>query len=337
VPRYVLETVAFGGIIIITLYLLLLKKDMNQVLPILSLYAYAGYRLMPALQNMFAGVARARYFLPSLDILHQNIKSHFEEATTHSSSVSKRHKPLIFEDHIKFDNVSFRYPGCTEPVIKQLSMVIRANTTIGLVGATGAGKTTLVDIISGLLRPESGRLLVDNEEISQNNIFSWQQSIGYVPQQIYLLDDALCRNVAFGISDDDIDRQAVIDALKIANLYDFVSRELPNGLDAIIGERGICLSGGQRQRLGLARALYHRPKMLILDEATSAVDGITENVIMDALAALDHQKTIVVIAHRIATVKECDLIFIMDDGKIVDSGTYNQLIESNKCFRAMAR
>jgi ABC-type multidrug transport system fused ATPase/permease subunit len=206
-----------------------------------------------------------------------------------------------------------------------------------LVGPTGAGKTTLVDIILGLLTPQKGEFSVDGVKIDENNIINWQKNLGYVPQHIYLSDDTIMNNIAFGVPDEKIDREAVERAARISNLHDFIISELPNSYETIVGERGIRLSGGECQRVGIARALYHDPEVLVLDEATSSLDGITESVVLEAVNNIAKLKTIIIIAHRLTTVKDCDIIYLIDKGKIVAQGTYDELLSSNASFRAMAR
>jgi ABC-type multidrug transport system fused ATPase/permease subunit len=204
------------------------------------------------------------------------------------------------------------------------------------VGSTGCGKTTFADILLGLLAPQSGEISVDGREINDTNRKYWQKNLGYVPQAIYLTDDTIRNNIAFGVSPEKINEDSIIQAAKLANIHDFVVTELESGYDTIIGERGIRLSGGQRQRIGIARAIYHDPSVLILDEATSALDSLTENAIMDAIKNIRHKKTIIIIAHRITTVKHCDVIYMMDKGKFVDHGTYKELYTRNEVFRGMA-
>jgi ABC-type multidrug transport system fused ATPase/permease subunit len=334
-PKYTLETIIFGGILLILLYLLGLKQNMDTVLPLLALYAFAGYRLMPALQRIFAGFASIRFSFPALDILFSDINE--DNKTRDFLTAHEIKSPALeFKNSIALLNATYKYPNSEFPVIKNLDLTITANTTIGFVGSTGSGKTTLIDIVLGLLPINDGEFRVDGSLIDTKNVRNWQKNVGYVPQHIYLADDTVNRNIAFGIADDEIDYQAVLHAAKIANIHEFVSRDLQDGYDTILGERGIRLSGGQRQRIGIARALYRDPKVLILDEATSALDGVTENVIMDAIHSLSHKKTIIMIAHRIGTVNECDLIHVMGEGGIIASGTYNELMTSCKQFRDMA-
>jgi ABC-type multidrug transport system fused ATPase/permease subunit len=208
---------------------------------------------------------------------------------------------------------------------------------VAIVGPTGSGKTTLVDIILGLLPPQQGRLLVDDTEVRDDNLRNWQRNLGYVPQQIYLTDDTITRNIAFGLKDDEIDLGALEEAARIANLHDFIFNELPWGYKTIIGERGVRLSGGQRQRVGIARALYHNPEILVLDEATSSLDGVTEDAVLKALENAAQVKTLIIIAHRLTTVMDCDVIYLMDKGRIVASGAYGELVNSNAQFRALAK
>jgi len=215
-------------------------------------------------------------------------------------------------------------------------MKIKKNTTVGLVGGTGSGKTTIVDVIMGLLKQSSGNLIIDDVLLSDGNIRCWRSYIGYVPQTIYLTDSSVSSNIAFGVPDEEIDFNAVKTAAKIANIDDFISNTLPDGYNTFVGERGVRLSGGQRQRIGIARALYRDPDILILDEATSALDGVTESLIMDAINKLSHKKTIIMIAHRLTTVKTCDSIYVMEHGKIIESGTYSDLMHKSQHFRNMA-
>jgi len=334
-PRYALETIAFGGILLMVLYLIGVKQSAEQALPLVSMYAFAAYRLMPSLQQIFGGMTRVRYNLAALDVLHSDLVQN--ETSSNQLLNGKTITPLSFKDKMQLCNIVFCYPNASTPAIDNLNLEIKPNTTIGFVGTTGSGKTTTVDIILGLLSPDSGKILIDGVEITQDNVRNWQKNLGYVPQSIYLTDDSITSNIAFGISDDKVDHDAVRQAAQIARLHDFITDDLPNGYETIVGERGVRLSGGQRQRIGIARALYHNPNVLIFDEATSALDGITENAIMDAIHHLSHKKTIIMIAHRLTTVKECDAIYMLEKGKVVASGTYAQLIKSSVNFRKMAR
>ncbi len=337
-PRYALETLAFGGIILIVIYLLSAGGTLAKALPLISLYALAGYRLMPALQAIFGNLTAIRFNISAVDRIADDLSSLRTDPRTAELSVpTPIHSPLPFSREITLEKIVFHYPNREEAVLNGLSLTISSNTSIGIVGSTGSGKTTTLDILLGLLSPSSGRLLIDGVPVTKENIREWQANIGYVPQQIMLMDDTVLRNIAFGIPEGLIDREKVIMAARMANLHDFVTNDLPDGYDTEIGERGVRLSGGQRQRIGIARALYHEPSVLVLDEATSALDNITENVIMEALNTLSHQKTIIMVAHRLTTVRECDTIIVMDSGSVSDQGTYRELLERNVFFSALAQ
>lgn len=335
IPMYTLEILAFGGILCIVLYFLAMKQNLAQVLPLVALYAFAAKRLMPSLQGIFSAISTIRYNLAALDVLHRDIIN--TAATVSTSKIKEKITPLPFEHHLKLENISFKYPNCNDPVIRNISLDINANSTVGFVGSTGSGKTTLIDIVLYLLVPQTGQMLVDGVRIDTTNQLQWQRNLGYVPQHIFLSDDTVACNIAFGIPDEQIDIDKVKKAASIANISRFIESELPSGYDTLIGERGIRLSGGQRQRIGIARALYHDPGVLILDEATSALDGETEEAVMDAISNLSTQKTIIMIAHRLTTLKDCDVIYVLEEGRITEHGTYNELIHSSFRFRAMSR
>jgi len=336
IPRYSLELVAFGGILLIVLYFIAIRQETQNIIPLIALYAFAGYRLMPALQGVFIGVTSVRFNLPVLNRLSKDIS---EQKTIEVGPEARRRKipPMSLSDKIEIKNIEFAYDGGNELVIKGLDLTITAYTTVGLVGSTGAGKTTLVDTLLGFLHPQKGKLLVDGQVIAEENKRGWQNNIGYVPQHIFLSDDTVTNNIAFGRSARDIDNNAVERAAKLANIHDFVVKNLLQGYDTVIGERGVRLSGGQRQRLGIARALYHDPDILVLDEATSSLDSITEDNVMQAIHALTHKKTIIMIAHRLTTLKECDVIHFIHEGKVLSSGAYDELLRNCPEFRELAK
>jgi ABC-type multidrug transport system fused ATPase/permease subunit len=233
--------------------------------------------------------------------------------------------------------VRFSYSGTQNPVLDGISLVIPCYSSVGIVGATGTGKTTLVDLILGLLIPTSGQLRVDGVVITGENLLRWRHNVGYVPQNIFLADDTITNNIAFGVPEQEIDHAAVVRAARIANLQEFIEGELPRGYETFVGERGVRLSGGQRQRLGIARALYRDPAMLIMDEATSSLDGVTEGAVNEALHALSGKKTVITIAHRLTTVKACEVIYLLEQGRISSYGSYDELIKTSPWFRAAAR
>lgn len=335
-PRYIMEVVAIGGIISVVLYLLASARGFQDVLPIIGLFAFAAYRIMPALQNIYTSITTLRFYIPALDFLYEDMYS-FEDKSPDTIHSKKKFIKLNLQKELKLEEITFSYPGTRKPVIDNLNIRIASNTSVAFVGKTGVGKTTIADIILGLLRPCSGRILVDGVEITDDNLSGWQKNLGYIPQDIYLLDDTVTRNIAFGVPDEKIDMNIVRGAAQIANIHNFVTEELPDGYQAVVGECGVRLSGGQRQRIGIARALYHNPGVLVLDEATSALDGATEKEVFEAINNISRTKTIIIIAHRLTTVRGCDVIYVLKYGKIVGQGKYEELMESNTEFRKMAK
>ena len=333
-PRYVLEAISLGGMMLIVLYLMADSSSLQKSLPTIALYAFAGYRLMPALQNMYSQLSVLRFSGPALDILHNDLTLHASAGD--KVDVGKTNTKLSVKQGLKLNKVTYSYPETESPTINKLCIDIPVHTTVGLVGVTGSGKTTTVDLILGLLQAQKGNLLVDGITITKENISAWQRNIGYVPQHIYLADDSVSANIAFGVPIEQIDQNAVEHAARVAALHDFVIKEMPDGYATLVGERGVRLSGGQRQRIGIARALYHDPDVLILDEATSALDNLTELAVMDAVHNIGHKKTIILIAHRLSTVRGCDQIFILENGQVTEQGNYDELIGKSKKFRAMA-
>ncbi len=329
-PRYVLEGISFGGMMLVVLYLMAGNADITNILPILSLYALAGYRLMPALQLIYSSIVQLRFVGPALDILHRDIQN-LKPFSNKKAIIAN----LPCNQFIKLENVSFTYPNSTEPVLCGLNIQIPAYSITGFVGSTGSGKTTMIDIILGLLEPQEGNLIIDGLKVSESNRHQWQKSVGYVPQHIYLTDDSVAANIAFGVPPHKIDQKAVERVAKIANAHHFIVEELEQGYATVVGERGIRISGGQRQRIGIARALYHNPKVLILDEATSALDNLTEHAVMDAINQLAHKMTIILIAHRLSTIRQCDQIFVLDTGRIKERGTFHKLLKESILFREM--
>jgi len=328
--RFVLEAIAFGGMLLVVLYLMTQSSSFASALPIIALYAFAGYRLMPALQQIYGAVIQLRFAGAALDALHADLMS------LQPARPSPSQDALPFGQVIMLNKVQYRYPNAPRPALKNLTLAIPARATVGLVGATGSGKTTTVDLILGLLEPQEGTLEVDGKVIAEHNKRAWQRTIGYVPQQIYLADDTVAANIAFGLDAKDINYAAVERAARIANLHDFVLNELPQKYQTTVGERGVRLSGGQRQRIGIARALYHNPQVLILDEATSALDNLTEKAVMEAVHNLGHEITIILIAHRLSTVKACDQIFLLEKGELKAQGKFDELTAASERFRGMA-
>jgi ABC-type multidrug transport system fused ATPase/permease subunit len=337
-PRYALETIAFCAILLIVLYSLQASRNLNEVIPVLTLFAFAGYRLIPTLNELFMSAVQVRFHRAALEILHADllaineIRSEKRDDPAHNDGAQQA---IRLRRELRLKDISFTYPGASIPSVHDLDLTIRARQVVGLVGETGVGKTTLVDLILGLLEPTAGNLEIDGVALGRDRTKAWQRSCGYIAQEIFLSDDSIRANIAFGIPDASIDLTAVENAARMAHIDEFVNT-LPEGYDTIVGERGIRLSGGQRQRIGIARALYHDPEVLVMDEATSSLDGVTETAVMETIQRFSKMKTIIVIAHRLTTVRMCDVIHLMKDGRILASGTYEELESENVHFRAMA-
>ncbi len=336
IPRYALESMAFSAVILLIVYLFVQNQNLDGIIPLVGFYVFAAYRLMPALQEVFSASTQIKFNQPVMDKIYQELTDTSYSATDELID-RKTIARLPFRHVFTIENIDYTYPRSIKPVIENLSLEIRRGTSIGFVGLTGAGKTTLIDIFMGLLTPESGKLKVDGIEINETNIDGWKKNLGYVPQDIYLGNDTVAHNIAFGVPPSEINMGQIARAARIAHIHDFITADLPKGYDTEIGERGIRLSGGQRQRIGIARALYDDPEVLILDEATNSLDGLTEDSFVEALGELAAVKTIIVIAHRLNTIRNCDQIYLLSDRRIVDQGKYDELLVRNNLFRAMAR
>lgn len=309
-PLYLVEATGYTGLIAIALALLLKTNDIAHVLPALGLYGFAAYRMLPSAQIMYRGFAKLRFASSSLDSVARDLALPEESRPLPT-------EPLPFHHEIKLQGIRYAYPSATEKwIFDGLDLVIPARTSVGIVGKSGSGKSTLMDILLGLLRPQMGTMTVDGTTISPENAARLQRSIGYVPQHIYLSDTTVAENIAFGVSRDQIDMAAVERAAIAAQIHDFVSDELPYGYATNIGDRGIRLSGGQRQRIGIARALYRDPPILLMDEATSALDATTEEAVNAAIRSLSGRKTVIVVAHREASLQYCRTILCVRDGTL---------------------
>lgn len=335
-PRFILEFIVYGGLIMIILVMIGRGEEFTAMIPTLGTMAVAGNRLLPALQAFYNQAASIRTNMPALEAVQADL---FSLQKTHAKSNAIREGTGVaeFRKTLTLEAVSYTYPGAERPAIDTMDLTIAAGETVGIVGGTGAGKTTLVDLILGLLSPDTGRILIDGQPLTDNNLNNWQRSLGYVPQHIFLTDDTVARNIAFGHKNTAPDMERVISAARAAMLHDFIETELPDGYRTKIGDNGLRLSGGQRQRIGIARALYSNPDMVLLDEASSALDNLTEEAVMEAVHGLAGEKTILMIAHRLSTVVDCDRILFMQQGRIVASGRYDELIETNQDFRKLAR
>ncbi|MFZ5970301.1 MAG: ABC transporter ATP-binding protein, partial [Bacteroidota bacterium] len=331
-PGLALDLIIFGGIMMIVLYVLATKNNLNASLPIITLYGFTAYRLKPQIQTIFNSVSNINFSRASLGVVLSDVKKL-------SATVEEKQTGVVDKiqfQHLSLEDIVFRYPQAEDFALRGISFEVLSRQSVALVGPSGSGKTTLVDIILGLLEQQQGKVKVNGQEVTVSNKHVWQSRLGYVPQHIYLLDDTILNNIAFGVPANKIDMQKITKALELADLAGFIGT-LPAGLNTEIGERGVRLSGGQRQRIGIARALYRDPEVLVLDEATSALDGITEDNIIGSLNKLHGNITLIMIAHRLTTVQHCDCIFMMEGGKLVQEGTYQELLETNLTFKRMAK
>jgi ABC-type multidrug transport system fused ATPase/permease subunit len=331
-----IETMLVLGLVGFTSISLIVYQNLESLLPVLGIFTVASLRMVPAITGLVKGASTLRNSTYTLDRLYLEFKeiesfqkeavSQFSVAMNTRSRENYQKKNLTFRDRIVLDGVSYRYPEANEHALSDISLTLRKGESIAFIGKSGAGKTTLVDVILGLLLPQQGDIQVDDTSIYQN-LRSWQNLIAYIPQSIYLIDDTIERNIAFGVPDEAIDGEKVEKAIQAAQLQDLIA-ELPEGMKTSVGERGVRLSGGQRQRIGIARAIYHDRPILILDEATSALDNETENLVSEAIESLAGVKTTIAIAHRLSTIQNCDRIYLMEKGKIVKSGTYQEVVEA---------
>ena len=332
IPRFGLEIVAFIGILSSLLFIYRTYGGIIDSLPYISLYLYAGFRILPSLQIVFSSITQLRLFKPTTESIFKD----FNELKV-KYSFSNNEKIIIPKKRIKLSNINFKYFESNDFSLEDISIEFIVGESTAIIGSTGSGKSTLIDIIIGLLTQQKGDIFIDNLEINEKNKNNWQRSIGYVPQSIYLSDETIASNIAFGIDQDKINFNKLIKVSKISKIHSYINNDLKNKYFSMIGERGVKLSGGQRQRIGIARALYKSPKVLVLDEATSALDTITEKQVMQGIYKLENKPTIIVIAHRLSTVRNCDKIIIMKDGKINDFGVYEELSIRNKIFREMIK
>jgi ABC-type multidrug transport system fused ATPase/permease subunit len=333
IPRLVIDTLAVIAMVSVVLLILARGQDPQAILPVLGMFAVAAIRLMPSATRIANGLAQLRFHFGATEVLYNELRA--TDAVRPMNARDPRPQsegaPSPFERSLVLERLSYGYPAMPRLAIDDVSLEIPRGQWVGFVGPTGAGKTTLIDLMLGLLAPTSGRILVDGRDL-QDEVAAWQRNIGYVPQNVYLLDDTVRRNIAFGLADDDIDDERVWQALRGAQIDAFV-RLLPGGLDAMIGERGDRLSGGERQRLGIARALYRDPQVLVVDEGTANLDNETEAAIVRTLAALKREKTIISISHRLAFFRDCDQIYLLKQGKLRNSGTLSDLVSTDSAFR----
>ena len=333
IPRYIIEAIAAGGIVLFVLVEIALGRPLESLAPLIGVFGLAGYRMLPALQQVYGAYSRITYLEPIVDRIYEDV----EQARAYEFSVGEiETNKLPLNKEIRFENASFKYDRGEDNVLKGVSLTIQKNTMVGIVGKTGSGKTTMMDLLLGLLFVKDGAMKVDSTLITPQNVKQWQAQIGYVPQEIYLSDDTVRKNIAFGQHEEAIDDERVKRVISMAALDDLVAR-LPQNIETIVGERGVRLSGGERQRIGIARALYRQPQLLVLDEATSSLDGKTEEEVLEAIREAAKDITIVMVAHRLNTLVDCDVIHVLEHGKVIDQGTYQELLDRNLAFQQMAK
>ena len=327
-PRYLFEVLAFGGLVGVVLWFGR-GESLAALLPTAGVFAYAAYRLLPALQGVFAALAKLRFSAAAVEALHADL------AQPSAGDLRPPVQPLVVEGAIELRDVAFRYPGADEPTLDGLSLRLEAGSSVALVGATAAGKSTVVDLLLGVLRPDRGALVVAGQPVDDDTVERWQACVGYVPQVIHLLDDSVRTNIVFGL--DGVTDAKVREATRRAGVHDEIEGSWSDGYDTRVGERGVRLSGGERQRLGIARALLAQPEVLVLDEATSALDGPTERRVFEGLAAQPTLHTLIVVAHRMSTAKRCDRIVVLDGGRVVGDGTHDELLRDCPAYQALDR
>ena len=318
VPRLAIEAISISGVLAYMAVMLKMGHSVNSMVPQLSAFAVAAVRLLPSASRINTYLANIAYYKPTLDYVYDHVElpEHVDEKAAEFKAVLNTRK-MPFNDCLKVNHIFYKYPNTEKYIFEDASMVVPAGKSIGIMGPSGAGKTTVVDIILGLLQLEGGSITCDGRKIEEDYP-AWLANIGYIPQTINMMDDSIRANIAFGVDTEDINDERIWQVLEEAQLADFV-RSLPEGVETVIGERGVRISGGQRQRIGIARALYHNPEILVLDEATSALDNDTEAAIMEAIEHFHGKKTMLIIAHRLKTIENCDIIYKVENGKITES------------------
>lgn len=328
-PRFALEFIAFGGMILLIISLITKNGEIGDSLALLSVFAFAGYKLIPATQQVYLSLTQLSFRQASLELISDELKG---IENNKSGPLNTDLQPLNFP--IKFEKISFRYPDAKFYALRNISIEIEKNSIVGIVGETGSGKTTFVNILLGLLEPKDGSLKLGSQFLTRENIHSWQKLIGYVPQRIFISDDSIMKNIGF-TDFGQVKEKNALKASKIAKIHDFVKKQLPHGYSTVVGEGGNRLSGGQIQRIGIARALYKNPKLLVLDEATSALDNNTESDLLASLKKHKKDMTVIMIAHRLKTLEFCDKIIVLKNGRIVGDGSFSELSKTNKIFQKM--
>ena len=340
IPRFLIEAFAFGGIILLAIMLLqksggIEANNLGNIIPLLGLYAFSGLKLLPAIQVVYQSSTQIQFWQSAINNLLKDFIKGLEAKATNEMTGDSINLGIF--NALELKNLSFSYPKSNQQALEEISFSIQKNDSLAVIGRSGSGKSTLVDIILGLIKPTKGDILINNCNLRENIVRSWQSKIGYVPQEIYLLDSSIYENIAFGIPLEKIDRERVRSVSKIAQISSFIENELEFKYEHIIGERGIQLSGGQRQRIGIARALYNDPEIIIFDEATSSLDNKTEKDIIDSLGLVAKDKTLIVIAHRMSSISICNKVLILNNGSVSNFGNYNELKDSDMFMKELLK
>jgi ATP-binding cassette, subfamily B, bacterial PglK len=328
-PRLFLEFIAIFAVSIISIIFVLKNLTSEEILPIISLLAVCSIRLIPAFNVIISSLSTRRFSQASLSIVSDALKkTPIEEKFQNTNTLDNNIKKSFFKDRLIIEDITFSHENSNTKILKEISLEVKQGQSIGIIGKSGAGKSTLIDLILGLIKPVTGKIYVDGEEL-KDNIQSWQNLIGYVPQDIYLLDDTIKNNIAFGLEKEKVSDEKILNSIKLSNLENFIN-SLPDKENTMVGNRGIKVSGGQKQRIGIARALYNDPKILIFDEATSSLDTKNEKQIMEEVYAVSKDCTLFIITHRHSSVYNCDIVYLINEGKIIDKGKYKDLLDRHK-------
>jgi ABC-type bacteriocin/lantibiotic exporter with double-glycine peptidase domain len=322
-PRFIIEVVMICFVVLLALSSLLAGKNLSELLPLLSMFGIASIKLVPAANSIISGLSKMRFYRDAVSLVYRDVASAREMVEPETLEISR--KDLVFKS-ISLHNIEFEYPRTKQPAIKDLSVKINKSDIVGFIGTSGAGKTTLIDVILGLLKPQKGELFYNDMLLDEKTVGDWRSLVAYLPQDVFLVDDTLERNIALGVFDNDIDKIKVLESIEKARLTDMVNN-LPLGIKTLVGERGVRVSGGQKQRISLARAFYHGREVLVMDESTSALDTGTEQEIVEEIQRLKGEKTMIVIAHRLTTLQHCNAIYRLDGGRLSKKLTYNELID----------
>ena len=337
IPRYFIEGIAFGSMIILILVMVSNNLRSDQFIPLIALYGYAGYRLLPCLQQIYSAVTSLRFIDTPLENMCQALKDKKKYSGIEKKNNAEELDRVDLKKSLEVKNINFNYPFSEKKALKNINFKIKAFSKVAIVGVTGSGKTTIVDIILGLHNQQSGSILIDDVEISTSNKKQWQRSIGYVPQSTHLFDDSVAANIAFGDKSEDIKMKDVEYAAKLADIHDFITTDLKEGYNTKVGEKGARLSGGQKQSISIARALYHKPQLIVFDEATSALDNITEREVMHAIKNISKKATLVVITHKLSAIEYFDDILLFENGELKFQGDFDSLKSSSQQFKEMLR